>query len=488
MPLDAPARTDRKVYLRHDAATLPVPTDVSQVVWSDKETDNLKLEVAKSGRRVWLWRVRAHTERIGEFKPSDPSRVWSYEAARKRALLWSRGLERGMSPRAAVEQVPEGRTMEELFAAYEKKLTDNTRTRKPNESLANFRAQIRPFRERHGDLPVLELNRAIIMAVIREHHLDSPDRRDWTVASAQQMVGWLKSSFAWGQRNGMVPTAKDGSPFLNPSEKLVADERDLHTPVRRRGEKGHKVDLAEAESLALLKAAEEVRKAWRPRSKRKGTHNPAACLLIEFLLYTGARKNEAAYMHLSDEAGEAATVLGSADPLDTIKRARTAELAEHKTGSSSGETRVIHLGTEARRILALAAGWRKSIGYKGPLVFPSPNGKVCTTINHTLDAICEVARTYGLTRRIVVHSLRAAYANYAIRAGVELSVISKNLGHSDERTTREYYRVIAERAQQAGNDRVDAEFAALRQRMAEDVPLPPTPHLDSNVVPLRPRD
>ncbi len=425
----------------------------------------------------------AYTEVIGEFIPSDPSPVWSYEAARKRALLWNRGLDRGMESHAAVAQTPESKTVEELFRAYEKKLARPDRQRKPNESLANFRSQIRPFRKRHGGLPVLELNRALIMDVCRKHHLASEDRRDWTVASAQQMVTWLKSSFAWGQRNGLVPLARDGIPFPNPAEKLVHDEHDLRSPPRKRSQKGHKVDLGQQETLALLLGAEEVRNRWNPRRKSKGAHNPAPCLLVEFLLYTGCRKNEAAYLHLTDIGGEEASVQGNAAPLDTIKRAH-AEVAEHKTDAAVGETRIIHLGVEARRVLKLAAEWRKSFRYTGPLVFPSPNGKVCTTINHTLDSICEAARKHGLNRRIVVHSLRAAYANYAFRAKVSLEVVAQNLGHSDTRTTREFYRVIAEEEQQAGVEAVDKAFTALRERMAEDAPLPPTPAAP-NVVPLR---
>ncbi len=39
------ARTSRKVYLRHEAARLPVPTKVAQEYWTDLETPNLRLRI-----------------------------------------------------------------------------------------------------------------------------------------------------------------------------------------------------------------------------------------------------------------------------------------------------------------------------------------------------------------------------------------------------------------------------------------------------------
>ncbi len=427
--------------------------------FTDAETPHLRLKVARAGARVWDWRKAGVTKVIGTY-PSV-----SYDEASAKARAWTRAAHQGQDARAVVHSEEEATTVQDLFDKYvARKIEDPTRTRKPNESKANVLSQTRPLRDRYGDLPVLDLTREVIMHVVRSHHM-SGDRVDWTVASARQMIGWIRSAWNWGQRNKVVPLLdRFGKPLLNPAASLIEDERVLRLPKQNGRRRGYKVDLLDEEIIALLRGLEAARAAWKPGRKRRAMddhaiRNPAGLLVLEFCLMTGCRKSEAIWLYQFDIRGDTACV-PDGDAASTLRE--SALLDEHKT-EGGGQMREIFLSPEARRVLALAAEWRKSIRYEGPLVFPGPSGKPCSTVNHSLDTAIQLG---GMRRRIVVQSLRSAYVNYACRAGVPIEVVSRNVGHSDVRTTEAYYREVHRRVQAAGNNAVSAEFTRLRERLA----------------------
>lgn len=467
-----PTSQARQVCFATDAVALVRPHGQgAQVYFTDPSIPGLRLRVPRSGRRaVWDWRRGRESKIIGVFDPTGRAGL-DVETARARAMSYNLALAEGRDARAAALAPHMAKTVGELFAKYtEARFPDAVRSRgKRNESRTNLESQTKPLLSRYADLPVVDLSRQVIMDVLRSHHL-SGDRVGWTVSSARQMIGWIKSAWTWGASTNILPKCgREGAPLANPALTIVATERDLALPKLPRGVKrGSKVDLTDGEAGALMEAFERARLAWRPRRKRRSgdehaIRNPSGYLILEFALYTGCRKSEAAYLHVDDVRGD------HADVQETV-----ASLHDDKTAAArdDGEMREIYLGEEARRVLALAADWRRSIGYTGPLVFPSPGGKPCTTINHSMNTALEIAKPLGLKRRLKVHSLRGAYINYAARCGVPIEVVSANVGHTDVATTMQYYREVHERTREAGNAQVNARFAELRARFAADVPLP----------------
>jgi integrase len=447
LPQAAPQ--SRRLALRFQAESLPLPQDVPQVYYSDTECPGLRLRVARSGKRVWDWRRGTTTTVIG------PLPTVSYDAAAQQAGAWNEAASTGADPRAVVLAVNANSiTVADLYERYIAHLVDSTRSRKANESATNCRSQIKPLLARYGDLPAIDLSRNIIRDVYMKDHLAPTRPEARRVISARAMIQWTKSGWSWAVLEGLAPRLdRVGLPKSNPAERLILHDRKL----LRRGygrHRSHTTELADDELLALMRGIEQARYSWVPGKKRRAgdahaATNPAGLLIVEFCLYTGCRKSEAVYLMQGDIATDGSH----------------ATINEHKTMDHDGEARTIRLGPEARRVLELAAEWRQRIRYEGALMFPSPLGGVCTTVNKALDAAILAG---GLKRRIVVHSLRGGYINYACRSGVPLEVVSENVGHGDIRTTQTYYRKVHDRMLAAGNDQVSAEFTRLREGLMSE--------------------
>src|SRR5689334_6983741 len=141
-----------KRRLRDEAAALACPQEKAQVYYRDTEEPSLRLRVTRAGVRVWDWRRGNTTKLIGIFP------AVGYEEAKAKADAWSQAVERGRDARAVVLDAEMANTVQDLFDAYvPRKIEDNSRKRKPNESKANVLSQTRPLRDRYGDLPLLDL-------------------------------------------------------------------------------------------------------------------------------------------------------------------------------------------------------------------------------------------------------------------------------------------------------------------------------------------
>jgi hypothetical protein len=106
--------------------------------------------------------------------------------------------------------------------------------------------------------------------------------------------------------------------------------------------------------------------------------------------------------------------------------------------------------------------------YDGPLVFPGPlhyvsylAGQVTNPGDYLQTALDEA----GIEGRVVVHSLRSLWINYAIRVGVPLDIVRENVGHTDLRVTLKHYIKQAEGELIEGLDKVHDRFAAMREQM-----------------------
>ena len=65
------------------------------------------------------------------------------------------------------------------------------------------------------------------------------------------------------------------------------------------------------------------------------------------------------------------------------------------------------------------------------------------------------------------HSLRSVYINFRARRGVSLEVCSKNVGHSDIRTTRQHYEVVQRDIRANANTATAKELDRLLAQAAE---------------------
>ena len=137
---------------------------------------------------------------------------------------------------------------------------------------------------------------------------------------------------------------------------------------------------------------------------------------IGFLLLTGARKSEAAWMRWGDVRMESGawTI-----PLSKSGKPRHVPL-------SGGAIRMMH---DAREIIARSQ-LRRSV-----YVFPNPKtGKPFRDVYHGWDA----ARRRAGLQDVRLHDLRHSYASALVNAGRSIYEVQKLLGHADVRTTERY--------------------------------------------------
>lgn len=167
-----------------------------------------------------------------------------------------------------------------------------------------------------------------------------------------------------------------------------------------------------AEAARLLGA---IRKGW-----------PEWYGLFAFLLFSGARRGEAAGLRWED--------VDLARRLVTIRRSYTAP-------TKSGKARTVPISTE---LAAILVEHRARSRWTGDLVFPHPaSGAMLSPdlkIGVMLDDAC---MTVGI-RRMRVHDLRHSHASLWLMAGGSLADVQRNLGHSTPVLTSETYGHIAE--------------------------------------------
>jgi integrase len=254
-------------------------------------------------------------------------------------------------------------------------------------------------------------------------------------------VTWYRAAFNFCQREGIIPPE-----LPNVASSLINDDRRL-----RRSSKGYKVALTDDELRRLFLGFESAKAAWDGRSRQRAdgppVRHPMGFLLTGFLLFTGCRKGEARGLRVAEIVGHECV------------------LAEHKTDADGKERRIV-LGAEAQRVLAEAASWRGRMRYQGPLAFPGPgkNGRSGKLANPA-DYLRTAMRYGDLVMRLVPHSLRSIYVNYAIRVGVPLDIVQGNVGHANSRSTRKHYIEISAGLLRDGAERVNAGFAALRSSL-----------------------
>ena len=145
----------------------------------------------------------------------------------------------------------------------------------------------------------------------------------------------------------------------------------------------------------------------------KTDENRLVCMIILFLLSTGARLREGLCVQW--------------DHVDF-------ENALWKIPASNSKSKKVkHLPLSASAIWALKAVQRRD---DSPYVFASPvTGKPFTGITRTW---WKLRRDAGLPSNIRIHDLRHTFASRLVSAGESLYVVQQMLGHADPRTSQRY--------------------------------------------------
>lgn len=169
--------------------------------------------------------------------------------------------------------------------------------------------------------------------------------------------------------------------------------------------------------------------------------------LFAFLLYTGARRGEAAGLEWKD--------VDMPRRLVTIRRS-------YRQPPKSGRARTVPIPAEFAPLLA---EHRLRDPWGGELVFPHPHTGEMLSQDARLRDVLDAACTTAGIPRMRGHDLRHGYASLFLMAGGSLTDVQRNLGHSTPVLTSETYGHIAEEHRIREADRC-VEFGLGRVRPA----------------------
>jgi integrase len=289
------------------------------------------------------------------------------------------------------------------------------------------------LRERLGQMPVRDFTAPVLRAWIEETHRDHP-------GMARAVIAKVRTAFNHATKTSVALLPRE---HINPASKLIGEIKWL------RGKAGsHAVALEDDGWKMILRgiqlAKDIYEKKEQPINDVPPMH-PLGVLLVEFLLVTGARKEETQTLEQSHIVGNIVSK----------------EL--HKTRNTTGKPRQIILGQNALAVLAEAAKWREKIEYTGPYIFPSVGRRaekeyICRP-DHYAKNIGMLAK---LPFKLKCHSLRSIYINFAIDNGVPIAVVAENVGHSSIQTTQKHYMRNKLSKLQAGVDTTDELISKLK--------------------------
>ena len=103
-----------------------------------------------------------------------------------------------------------------------------------------------------------------------------------------------------------------------------------------------------------------------------------------------------------------------------------------------------------QRLLVELREWWKQTRPAGPWLFPGRNGQPITRQAVNVQFV-ETVKASGITRKVVYHSLRHAFATHLLEEGVDLMTIQELMGHANLTTSIRYMRVRVDRIRAVGS-------------------------------------
>lgn len=232
-------------------------------------------------------------------------------------------------------------------------------------------------------------------------------------------------------------------------ESAILDGKILANPLARvksvKQTKPEKIIYSEKELKILVKANQKTR----------------YMNLIYFMLATGIRFPEVSALTWDDvtyfENPEKGKDVGQVRIIRNVTQIdKEMVVGEPKTNAAK---RVIRFTEEVARILDLQRDQlryeceRKGYDNSLNLIFPNLNGGYAT-YNTVHTRLTKLNKELGI-KHVTVHGLRHVYASVAINAGVDVVVLSKNLGHSSVAHTLKFYAHFFELSKRPANDFFD---------------------------------
>jgi site-specific recombinase XerD len=110
-----------------------------------------------------------------------------------------------------------------------------------------------------------------------------------------------------------------------------------------------------------------------------------------------------------------------------------------------GKTRVVGIDPGGAAVVAAWAAVRESLGVtaSAPLFCALPGGTAAITAGYARNLIKAIARRAGVAKRVHAHGLRHTHASQLREEGVDIGIISRQLGHASIDTTARYLDHIA---------------------------------------------
>ena len=372
---------------------------------TDEGCANLRLHVAKSGKKNWYAQYRDENNKHQSHKlgPADALTVaQAREMARDVAARVARG-----------EQVKKERPVDKLtLGTY---LNDNyfPHARSANKSAREFiRVIIRAFGDCF-DKPIED-----VTPVLVDKWRKSCRERGCTAATANRAVTYLKAALNYGVKSGLMeknpivnisPLKEDDSKYI--IRYLSPDERD-------------RLETALIEREKRIRAARESANEWRSErgyetmTNTKGEFVDYLRPAVLLSLCTGIRRGAFFALKWGD--------------IDFNPSAPSVTLLAKD--AKSRKTKILPLSDDAIDILY---SWRSQSENTAPndLVFPSPvTGRSIQEIKTAWKNLLRDAKIENFRW----HDMRHDFASQLVMKGIDLNTVRELLCHSDMKMTMRY--------------------------------------------------
>lgn len=395
-----------RLSLRTVNAAAPGDRDV--FLW-DEDLKGFGLKVTKSGAKIYVaqGRINGRSKRYTIGRHGSP---WTPELARTEAEDALYAMSKGMDPTEAKRRARSDLSVAELVDLYFK---EGCSTKK-----ASTIAVETGLAERH------------VKPRLGKRMLKSLSRPDLEKFLADVAAGKTKANVKTKARGRAIVTGGQGT--ANRTMDLIASmlafavTRELRSDNPARGVRKFKSKVRER----FLSQKELADLGTALSAALAEGENRYAVDAIRLLMLTGCRKSEILTLRW--------------DWVDTTHA--VLRLPDSKTGSKT-----VPLGAPAVELLA---GLPRVDG--NPHVFPSTTGK-----GHLvgIQKIWSRIRAMAGLAEVRLHDLRHSYASVGASGGDSLYVISKLLGHNQQRTTQRYAH-LADNPVRAAVDRISKQIAA----------------------------